>query len=47
VAEPFRLTMTGVGWGELSSGLRKDWKLFCICLIGLLASATVEVLVRV
>ena len=47
VAEPFRLTMTGVGWGELSSAIRKDWKLLCFCLIGLLISATVEVLVRV
>ena len=46
VAEPLRLrgiANRGIG---LVDAVKEDWKLICICLIGLLASAIVQVLAR-
>jgi len=45
VAEPLRLTkITGGGIAPVDT-LKEDWKLLCISLVGLLASAIVEVFV--
>ena len=45
VAEPLRLTKITGGGIALVDTLKEDWKLLCICLVGLLASAIVEVFV--
>jgi hypothetical protein len=47
VAEPFRLTLRARNEAEIIRFLRADTKLLAICLIGLLASAAIEVFARV
>jgi hypothetical protein len=45
VAEPLRLTKMKDRRISLVDAVKEDWKLFCICLLGLLASAMIEVFV--
>jgi hypothetical protein len=45
VAEPLRLTKIKDGRIGLVDAVKEDWKLLCICLLGLLASAMIEVFV--
>ena len=46
VSEPLRLAVRRVGGEEIVRFLRADANLFFICLLGLLASAAIEVFAR-